>query len=132
MNSTRALWRLGLGLVLALSLAACGSTATPVPATPPPTLAASPIPVTLDVPATVPAGAEFSVAWTGPNGRGDYVVIVAKGAAKVLDTNFYFNVNTYNPVGTLKAPPLAGDYEIWYVVGDTADNILGRQPITVK
>src|SRR5687768_11406983 len=37
-------------------------------------------PATLDAPATVPAGSQLLVSWTGPDNRGDFVTIVAHGA----------------------------------------------------
>lgn len=67
-------------------------------------------------PDEVPAGAEFDVAWNGPDGPGDYVTIVAKGTERWTNED-YFYTSEGDP-GTLIAPIGAGDYEIWYVTAD--------------
>ena len=83
----------------------------------------------LEGPEDVAAGATFDVTWTGPNGPGDYVTIVAKGepASAYLS---YFYTRDGNP-GTLTAPDGSGDYELRYVAGQ-ADVVLESIPITVK
>jgi Ca-activated chloride channel family protein len=87
--------------------------------------------VTLQAPAEVGKGASFQVAWTGPNGPGDYITIVPVGSA-VGTYASYANTSSGSPV-TLKAPDAAGLYEIWYAVsrGSTSTN-LKTIPITVK
>jgi Ca-activated chloride channel family protein len=82
----------------------------------------------LDAPATVEANHQFDVAWTGPNGPGDYVTIVTAGATQWTDED-YFNANSGNP-GKLLAPLEAGAYEVWYVTG-TDRVIQVRRPIIV-
>lgn len=80
-------------------------------------------------PASVAGGTEFEVAWNGPDGPGDYVTIVAKGATKWTNEPYFYTASGGNP-GTLQAPIDAGDYEIWYVLG-AADTIEARIPIVV-
>jgi hypothetical protein len=133
-------------VAIAVAIAACGiggATATPSAAVP--TLAASAAasaapatpggPITLDAPAQVKRGAEFSVAWTGPIVLGDYVTVVAKGATKVATNAAYVNITVGSP-GTLLAPPTAGDYELWLVKGDTLGDlpefIKARRPLSVQ
>jgi len=84
---------------------------------------------TLSGPEDVVQGASFEVTWTGPNGPGDYVTIVAAGAEQWTNEP-YFYTRDGNP-GTLTAPDDSGDYELWYVVGQGAVTI-ASVPITVK
>ncbi len=95
-------------------------------------LARSPITVTpfegaLLAPDEIPAGAPFEVAWNGPDGPGDYVTIVAKGADRWTNES-YFYTSTGDP-GTLIAPIGAGEYEIWYVTADGETQ--STRPVTV-
>jgi Ca-activated chloride channel family protein len=82
----------------------------------------------LSGPASVPAGAEFNVAWTGPASPGDYVTIELVGTAEWTDES-YFYAYTHTPTGKLTAPLPAGNYELWYVAGD--GTVMLREPITV-
>jgi Ca-activated chloride channel family protein len=83
---------------------------------------------TLDAPASVEANHEFDVAWTGPEGPGDYVTIVKLGATQWTDED-YFNASGDSPQKLL-SPVEAGAYEIWYVTG--ADRVIQvRRPIAV-
>ncbi|HJP89979.1 MAG TPA: hypothetical protein VJ850_13170 [Candidatus Limnocylindrales bacterium] len=83
---------------------------------------------TLDAADSVPAGQEFDVSWTGPNGQGDYVTIVKAGATAWSNEPYFYT--TVGPKGTLLAPIDAGSYELWYVTG-TGAVIQLRRPITV-
>ena len=74
------------------------------------------------------ANKEFDVAWTGPNGPGDYVTIVKLGAEKWTNED-YFNTSG-GPSQKLLAPVEAGSYELWYVTG-TDSVIQVRRPIAV-
>jgi Ca-activated chloride channel family protein len=67
------------------------------------------------------------VTWTGPNGQGDYVTIVALGALKWTNES-YFYTSAGSP-GPLVAPIATGDYELWYVTGTDAKTMV-RAPIT--
>jgi Ca-activated chloride channel family protein len=82
----------------------------------------------LDAPAEVAAGAQFDVAWTGPNGRGDYVTIVEPGATAWTNEP-YFYTNSGSP-GQLTAPVKAGTYELWYVSGED-EEILARRDVEI-
>jgi Ca-activated chloride channel family protein len=84
---------------------------------------------TLDGPDEVGHGAPFQVAWTGPNGPGDYVTIVPLGSAQGTYLS-YANTNAGTPAA-LTAPESGGNYELWYVAGQDT-TIIGRAPILVK
>jgi len=123
-----------LGGLLVLALAGCAqatATAAPTP-TVPPVVAASPsILISIDGPAEVAAGKDFMVAWQGPVTNGDYIAIVPKGTRAYTGVGSYANTNAGNPV-KLTAPATPGEYELWYLLGDTGDAIMARRPITVK
>jgi Ca-activated chloride channel homolog len=78
--------------------------------------------------AEVQAGSVFDVAWNGPNGPGDYVTIVAVGAAKWTNESYFYTSNG-NP-GRLVAPLETGEYVLWYVTG-ADDATMATRPITV-
>ncbi len=137
-----------LATVLVVVLAACGGgsasatpTAEPTPeATASPTAepseaAATPTPTpnsgeaTFDAPATVEAGADFDVAWSGPDNTGDYIAIIPVDATEWTNTDDYFNTNNGSP-SVLKAPTTPGPYELAYFDGAT-EEILARSPIEV-
>jgi Ca-activated chloride channel family protein len=97
------------------------------------TQARSPITVTgftgsLAAPGDVEAGTEFEVDWTGPNGPGDFVTIVAAGTERWTDESYFYTAS--GSPGTLVAPTSPGAYEVWYVTG-VADTPSARRPITV-
>jgi Ca-activated chloride channel family protein len=56
---------------------------------------------------TIAAGAEFQVAWEGPNAPGDNVQIAVVNGSYLG----YSYTNRGNPV-TLKAPDTSGQYEL--------------------
>lgn len=96
-------------------------------------LARRPITVTpfegaLQAPAEVMANTQFEVSWTGPDGPGDYVTIVAEGATRWTNESYFYTSG--GPTGTLLAPIEDGAYEIWYVAGSD-DTVFARRPITV-
>lgn len=82
----------------------------------------------LDGPDEVEAGADFEVSWTGPDGQGDYITIVALGATEWTDEPYFYTSG--GSTGTLVASTEDGDYELWYVRGDD-EEILARRPITI-
>ena len=84
--------------------------------------------VTLDAPASVKAGTEFEVAWTGPAGQGDYVTMVLMGVTQRTNEQT-FDTTTPSP-GKLVAPTKPGEYELWYIRG-ASDLAMARRPITV-
>ena len=70
---------------------------------------------TVSGPATVAAGAEFEVSWSGPANQSDYVTIVPKGAG-----NREFLSYAYTRAGSpaeLEAPLDLGPHELRYVTG---------------
>jgi Ca-activated chloride channel family protein len=83
---------------------------------------------TLDAPETVESGAEFEVAWTGPNNAGDYITLVAAGATEWTNEDYFYT--TAGSPGELTAPTADGNYEVWYVAGED-DAILAEVAITV-
>ena len=86
------------------------------------------IEATLDAPQEVPAGAEVSVDWTGPDNRGDYITIVEKGAPEGT-YNRYRETRLGNPA-KLQVPDAVGDYELRYVVGQSKRTLASR-PVTL-
>ena len=83
---------------------------------------------TIDVPAQITLGAPFSVSWTGPNNKGDYITIVAKDAPDA-QYGSYADADKPSPQ-TLTAPTVAGDAELRYVTGQ-GKKVLARRPIQV-
>jgi len=82
----------------------------------------------LEAPDEVEGGADFEVSWTGPDGQGDYITVVAEGTTEWTNEPYFYTAN--GPTGTLVASTTDGDYEIWYVTGGD-EEILARRPITV-
>jgi Ca-activated chloride channel family protein len=81
----------------------------------------TPLSVSVIGPASATHGASFTVSWTGPDARGDFITIVPAGAPE--GTYLSYGYTSYgNPV-TLTAPPEAGEYELRYVYGS------GRQTL---
>ena len=103
--------------------AAAGSPGAPSSAT------GSGVARSLDGPAEAKAGSEIVVTWTGEVRNGDYVTIVPSGGSYKADDPY---VNIYDTASaTLEAPAMAGEYEIWWIEGDTIDNVLARHSITI-
>lgn len=84
---------------------------------------------TVDGPDDVARGAQFEVSWTGPNGPGDFVTIVSKGAEPTAYLGYVYT--SAGSPGTLTAPDEGGDYELRYVTG-TGSVVLASVPIVVK
>ena len=74
-----------------------------------------PISATVSGPAEVGAGSEFAVNWTGPDNKGDYVTIVAKGAEEGTYGKYVYSRN--GSPAKLRAPVGPGAYELRYVTG---------------
>ena len=147
MTRSRTPGRLAIALAATVLVAsACGGGAAPASAPPSPSVpAATPSasvepsgspspsavpggPASVEAPATVEGGTQFTVDWTGPAAQGDYITLVAKGTAKRTNEP-YFNTSTPSP-GTLVAPTTAGEYELWYVSG-ADESVAARRAITV-
>jgi hypothetical protein len=80
---------------------------------------------TVKAPATVKAGAEFEVAWTGPNNPRDYVTI-GDAANKYLD---YKYTRDGSPA-KITAPDKPGEYEVRYMLGE-GDTAIATQKVTI-
>ena len=78
----------------------------------------------------VAAGASFEVRWSGPNGPGDYITIVAAGAPAGAYLSYAYTANG-SPV-TLTAPQEPGSYEVRYQSESAGDKIYAVRPITVR
>ena len=83
---------------------------------------------TLDAPAQAPAGSSVSIAWTGPNNKGDYVTIVTAGTP---DGQYaaYADTSRGTPL-SIKAPTKPGPAEIRYMSGQGA-KVLARRPLEI-
>lgn len=97
------------------------------------TLARRPITIlaataSLSAPSTVGAGQSFAVRFEGPNGQGDYVTIVASGAAEGSYLDYAYTRD--GSPATIDAPKDPGAYEVRYVTG--GGKTLARAPITVR
>jgi hypothetical protein len=95
------------------------------------TLLAKPIKVsavsaTVKAPATVAAGGQITVAWTGPNNERDYVGVGEPNGRPYLD---YKYTRDGSPM-KLAAPEKPGTYEVRYFLG-AGDKIIARQAFTV-
>lgn len=80
---------------------------------------------TVSAPASLKAGAEFEVTWTGPGNPRDYITI-GNASSKYLD---YKYTSSGSPV-KITAPDKAGDYEVRYILGQ-GDTVIATQKVTV-
>jgi hypothetical protein len=80
---------------------------------------------TVKAEATLKAGAEFEVTWTGPNNPRDYITI-GNAASKYLD---YEYTRSGSPL-KITAPEKAGEYEVRYILGQ-GDTVIATQKVTV-
>ena len=85
---------------------------------------------TLGVPASVAAGAGFSVTWTGPGRQWDRIGIVPAGAPDVSPDTPQSTYASSSPV-SITAPELPGEYEVRYF-GHDPSAVLARRKITVS
>ncbi len=91
----------------------------------------TPITATLEAPAEVPLGKPFTVTWTGPDNKGDYITIVDKSAP---DAHYGSYVETSKgKTITLTAPNTAGDHEVRYIADPPGrgKTVLARRAIKV-
>ncbi len=87
----------------------------------------TPAEVVLDVPASVVAGAQFDVSWTGPGHANDYVDLVPEGHTRTSGELSYAYTRTGETL-TLKAPDNAGTFLVRYILQGPD----GRQVVTSK
>ena len=80
----------------------------------------------LDVPATVAVGDEISVSFEGPRHARHWIGFVQRGTLDYLD---YKSVPLIGDSVSLRAPEVAGDYDMVFVIDNGA---IARSPITVR
>lgn len=101
-----------------------------VKATVPVTL--TPATATLNAPASVQRGADFTVTANGPSYSGDYVDLVPKGHTKTSGELDYAPARQGTAL-TLTAPETAGDYEVRYImVARGGRHVLAVKPVKVQ
>lgn len=111
------------------------SSSSPSPASlPAPAAVATPAPevltpAILQAPATVLAGATFSVTWTGPNNDGDYVTIVRQDASERA-SGAYTLTRSGSPLSITAPVEPAANWELRYIAARSRQ-ILGRTPVNV-
>ena len=100
------------------------------------TLARQPLKVidaaaTIRAPDQVDGGAEFELAWTGPNNAQDFITIVPEGTAEGKYERGYRYTKSGSPLKII-APESAGAYEIRYLMGTPPHRTLGHEPLRVE
>lgn len=86
---------------------------------------------TLTVPETVEGSTDFTVSWTGPLGKGDFVSLVKGGETKTRRHLAYFWASRTKEA-VFQAPATPGDYEIWYVLrGSGSDSVIAKKTVSV-
>lgn len=83
---------------------------------------------TVSGPPSVAGGAEFKVAWTGPDNSGDYVTIVAAGSPPRDYLSYHYT--KHGSPGSIEAPLVPGAYELRYMTGRTR-SVLAQVAIEV-
>ena len=129
--------RIGLLLITALFVSGgCSQEPSEEPSDSPSSLVSSGSTVTtesdeasLETPVEVGAGSAFQVTWTGPDGKGDYITTVEKGAPKGTYKQYTYT-RKGNPL-ELTAADTPGVYEVRYVSGETKETLVAA-PITVN
>jgi len=88
-----------------------------------------PADVSLSAPDEAVGGTSISVAWTGPDNKGDYVTVVLPGA-RDADYGNYGETREGSPL-TLLMPVEDGEHELRYVSGQDR-RVLGRRTIRLR
>ncbi|MAS91564.1 MAG: hypothetical protein CMO55_00085 [Verrucomicrobiales bacterium] len=83
---------------------------------------------TLKAPSEAVAGSSVSVEWEGPNNKGDYITIVAKGADEGAYRAYAYTAN--GSPAKVRALPDAGEAEVRYVTGQGGKTLVSV-PITI-
>jgi hypothetical protein len=84
---------------------------------------------TLTLPERVPAGSAFSVSWTGPDNKGDFVTVVRADAPD--NASGHYQETQVGPTLELTAPMEPGAHEVRYITGRSR-TILGRTAVVVE
>lgn len=79
-------------------------------------------------PDTAPPGERFEVAWTGPAGPKDEIVLAETGSPD--DARIGATLTRWGSPAKLKAPETAGTFELRYRVG-ASGRVIARTPVTV-
>jgi hypothetical protein len=82
---------------------------------------------TLTVPASVDAGAQFTLTWTGPGNASDFISIDPVGAPERDYGDYAYATE---PSVTLTAPDRAGQYVVRYHMGGSY-RVIGQAPVVV-
>lgn len=83
----------------------------------------------IETPATVSAGSDFSVSWSGPDNAMDFITLVGPSAAEGEYGSYEYTA-AGSPI-TLRAPDEPGAYELRYSTGQTHAT-LARAPLMVS
>jgi Ca-activated chloride channel family protein len=86
----------------------------------------TPVTASLSVPDNIAAGSSFDVTYTGPDNKGDQIVILPKGSTDSNNHLDYFYAGN-NP--DLTAPEKIGEYDILYFTSDK--KVLAKDTFTV-
>jgi hypothetical protein len=87
-------------------------------------------PATLDAPASVPAGSEIKVAWTGPGGEWDRIGIAPASAPDRPSPDAPQSTYATGNAVTITVPDEPGAYEVRYFSSDPR-TVLARRKVTV-
>lgn len=79
-------------------------------------------------PETAPPGERFEVVWTGPAGPKDEIVLAETGSPD--DARITATQTRWGSPAKLKAPDVAGTYELRYRVG-ASGRIIARALVTI-
>jgi Ca-activated chloride channel family protein len=71
---------------------------------------------TLKVASSAIVGAVVEAGWTGPGNQGDYIDLVPRGYTQTSGEITYVYVRDAIPVGKIRVPTTAGDFDLRYVV----------------
>ncbi|MEQ9394754.1 vWA domain-containing protein [Haliea sp.] len=82
----------------------------------------------VEAPASIDAGADFEVAWTGPNSRQDLLVIAERDGPRIRGASYTYVGNSRGGKAKLRAPLDPGEYDVAYLSGST---ILARAAVSV-
>ncbi|MBD9375078.1 VWA domain-containing protein [Rhizobium sp. ARZ01] len=97
-------------------------------------LVVTPATATIALPPKIGAGADVSVAWTGPRNSGDYIDLVPANFTETNGEISHFNIDSSEDgeTGALRAPGTPGLYQVRYVMQAADDKrVLASQAVEV-